>query len=200
MRLELVASCLWSGDRKRVLRVLGEEDLNCPLRILWDEVQLCQGRDLCEGCLWPIMGLLLQYGDCALEGIDGLRVVLVHCTIVGLFQVADFCGSFAVAIPDRNVLVMACDLRGQHCRVSCVLLDVSLQLIDLLSCFLDIPCLLHAGVVAELLVRGELHLLRVLLRLALLHHALQKLDHLLDGSHRRAGPGQEERGAEGKLH
>ena len=57
-------------------------------------------------------------------------------------------------------------------------LDVRREHLDLLLGLLDGAGLLSRGVVAELLVGGELNLLRMLLLLALRGHALHELDHL----------------------
>mmetsp|Transcript_136217 Transcript_136217/g.423285 ORF Transcript_136217/g.423285 Transcript_136217/m.423285 type:complete len:214 (-) Transcript_136217:114-755(-) len=180
VRLELIPMGLGGTDGKANGRVLLEKGVDGLLGILRNEGQLHKVRHLHEGGLAAVVGLLLQHRDRTLQGIHGLGVVLVHRGVVRLLQLADLGGGLLVAVPDRDVLVMARNLLGQHGGVGRVFGDVGLQHIDLLVGLRNRPGLLDAGVVAELLVRGKLDLLRVLFLLAVLHHALQQLDHLLD--------------------
>ena len=90
----------------------------------------------------------------------------------------DLRGRLLVALVDRDVLVQLGNLLRQRGSIRLGLLDRSDELLHLRRRLLDRTLLLNRGVIAELLVRSELHLLLVLLLLSLLGHALEELDDL----------------------
>merc|ERR1719149_432661 len=131
-----------------------------------------------DACFF-IPGLLLQNSDGPTQSIDGFRVVLVQDIVIVLFDFANIGRSFDVAFPDGDVLVEPSDLLCEQGGLSCVRLNVSLQCVDLLIGLRNSASLLDAGVITELLVGSELHLLIVLLLLTFLKHALHQLDDFL---------------------
>ena len=91
----------------------------------------------------------------------------------------DLRGRLLVALVDRDVLVQLGDFLRQSSSVCLCLLDSGDELLHLRRRLLDRALLLNGRVVAELLVRSELHLLLVFLLLPLLGHALEELNDLL---------------------
>merc|ERR1719313_2221358 len=162
--LELVSVRLRGGHRKGVLLhlvALRQERTDHLLGMLRDEVELVHLEEL-----RAVVRLLLQRRDRALKRVHGLGVILVRGQVVRVLHLAHLRGGLLVALVDGDVLVELGDLLRERRSVRLGLLDRAL--------------LLHGGVVAELLVRSELHLLLVLLLLSLLGHALKELDHFLD--------------------
>merc|ERR1719375_504125 len=125
------------------------------------------------------MILLLHRRNGALERVNGLRVVLVRREVVRVFHLTHLRRRLLVALVNRDVLVELGNLLGKRGSISLVLLDRRDQLLHLCSSLLDGALLLNCGIIAELLVSSELHLLLVLFLLPLLGHSLQQLDDLL---------------------
>mmetsp|Transcript_47425 Transcript_47425/g.106697 ORF Transcript_47425/g.106697 Transcript_47425/m.106697 type:complete len:242 (+) Transcript_47425:1106-1831(+) len=194
MGLELVPRGLWGRHCKAIWLLLTtlEEEVNGLLCRRRDEAEALEGRHLCERrCLRPVVGLLLEDSNGTLQGIDRLRVVLVQSVVVRFFHAPHFGGGLDVAVPDRNVLIMASNLLGEPCRIRGVLLDVSFQHVNFLVCLSDVPLLVDGSVIAELLICSKLHLLVVLFLLAVVEHTLEQRYHLLHRCHRGsscAGP------------
>merc|ERR1719506_3651968 len=179
--LELVGVRLRGRNIHRVLAeliTLRQERADHLLRVLRDEIELVHLEEL-----GAVEGLLLQRRNRALKSIDRLGVVLVRRQVVGVLHLANLRGRLLVALVDRDVLVQLGNLLRQRGSVRLGLLDRSDELLHLRRRLLDRTLLLSRGVIAELLVRSELHLLLVLLLLSLLGHALEELDHLLNRSH-----------------
>merc|ERR550514_2227642 len=176
--LELVRVGLRGRNGERVLFhlvALRQERADHLLRVLRDELELVHLKELSA-----VERLLLQRGNRALERIDRLGVVLVRRQVIRVLHLTNLRGRLLVALVDRDVLVQLGDLLRKRRSVRLGLLDRSHELLHLCRRLLDGTLLLHGGVVAELLVRSELHLLLVLLLLSLLGHALKELDHFLD--------------------
>merc|ERR1719236_172170 len=187
LRLELVSVRLRGRDGHRVLAelvTLRKERADHLLRVLRDELQRVHLHEL---RLRAVIRLLLQHSDRTLKRIHGLRVVLVGRHVVRVLHLANLSRRLLVALPDGDVLVQAGDLLRERRGIRLRLLDSSRQLLHLGVRLLDRTLLLHRRVIAELLVRGELHLLLVLLLLALLGHALQEPNDLLDRSYLHGG-------------
>merc|ERR1719395_69007 len=179
--LELVGVRLRGRNGHRVLAeliTLRQERADHLLRVLRDEIELVYLKEL-----GAVVGLLLQRRNRALESIDRLRVVLVRRQVVRVLHLANLRGRLLVALVDRDVLVQLGNFLRQSGSVRLGLLDRSDELLHLRRRLLDRTLLLNRGVIAELLVSSELHLLLVLLLLSLLGHALEELDDLLNGSH-----------------
>merc|ERR1719337_3410 len=125
------------------------------------------------------MVLLLHRRNGALESVNGLRVILVRRHIVRVLHLTNLRRRLLIALVNRDVLVELGDLLGKRGSISLVLLDRRDQLLHLRSSLLDGALLFNRGIIAELLVCSELHLLLVLLLLPFLGHSLQQLDDLL---------------------
>merc|ERR1719263_2372139 len=182
LRLELVSVRLRGRDGHRVLAelvTLRKERADHLLRVLRHELQRVHLHEL---RLRAVVRLLLQHGDRALKRIHRLGVVLVGGHVIRVLHLANLSRRLLVALPNGDVLVQAGDLLRERRGIRLSLLDGSRQLLHLGVRLLNRTLLLDRRVIAELLVRSELHLLLVLLLLALLGHALQELDHLLDRS------------------
>merc|ERR1719182_467484 len=183
LRLELVRVRLRSRHGHRVLAelvTLRKERADHLLRVLRDELQRVHLHEL---RLRAVVRLLLQHGDRALKRIHGLGVILVGGHVVRVLHLAHLSRRLLVALPHGDVLVKAGDLLRERRGIRLSLLDRGRELLHLRVRLLDRALLLHRGVVAELLVRSELHLLLVLLLLALLRHTLKELDDLLHRGH-----------------
>merc|ERR1719426_358045 len=179
--LELVGVRLRGRNGHRVLAeliTLRQERADHLLRVLRNELELVHLKKL-----GAVVRLLLQRRNGALESIDRLGVVLVGRQVVGVLHLANLRGRLLVALIDRDVLIQLGNLLRQRGSVRLGLLDRSDELLHLRRRLLDGTLLLNRGVIAELLVRSELHLLLMLLLLSLLGHALEELDDLLHGSH-----------------
>merc|ERR1719262_466090 len=179
LRLELVRIGLWcSHSQVLVVRVLCKEGIDDLLGFCRDDVG---GRDLHKRscCLLHIMGLLLQRGNALIQSVNGLGVILVRGDIVSVLDLTDLGGSLEVTFPCGDVFIMLCNLFGKLCRIRFVFLNVSLKDLNHLICLLDCTLLLNSGVIAELLVCCELHLLFMLLLFAFLDHAIQELNDFL---------------------
>jgi hypothetical protein len=119
------------------------------------------------------MSLRLQDLDGTAQCINRLAVVLVRGVVVRFLDRADLCGSFDVAVPDRDVFVVSRDLLCELGGISRVLLDISCYLINFIVCLGDGARLLGLCVIAELLVSRKLDRLSLLFLLALRGHAFQ---------------------------
>jgi hypothetical protein len=180
-RLELVRVCL---GRREVLKIfpelvaLGKECPNDLTGFLRDEHCVL---DLCEGGqLRDVFHLLFQRDDGFFQRFDRLLVLLVSAHVVSVFHFPHFGRGLQIALPNGDVLV---ELGNLLCEGRCIglgFLDRRSELLDEAVCLLDRTLLFDRCVVAELLVRRELHLLLLLLLLALLEHPLEQLDDLLD--------------------
>mmetsp|Transcript_92272 Transcript_92272/g.266310 ORF Transcript_92272/g.266310 Transcript_92272/m.266310 type:complete len:462 (+) Transcript_92272:768-2153(+) len=169
----------------RILSALDQEEIDRLLSLVRNKAHGLQLRHLRQGSLRPVVRLLLQDRDRAQQGIHRLRVVLVHHLVVCFLDGPNICRGLLVAVPCRDVRIVLRDLLRQLRRIRGVLLNICLQNLDGLLGLLDRALLVHSRVVAELLVRRKLHLLLMLLLLALGHHVLQQLDHLLHRRDRR---------------
>mmetsp|Transcript_98655 Transcript_98655/g.255051 ORF Transcript_98655/g.255051 Transcript_98655/m.255051 type:complete len:593 (+) Transcript_98655:382-2160(+) len=125
----------------------------------------------------------LQHRNGALARLDGLRVVQVLRLIVGLLLLALSLGSIGLSLVGIDGGLQVLDLAGEHLGVGGRLVDVRAELHDLVLCLANRLGLREARVVAPLLELGELDLFRMLLRLALREHAIEKLNYLRDWRH-----------------
>mmetsp|Transcript_43085 Transcript_43085/g.128696 ORF Transcript_43085/g.128696 Transcript_43085/m.128696 type:complete len:357 (-) Transcript_43085:313-1383(-) len=112
--LELVSGRLGRGHSQPVLRVLRQEQLDGMLGLLGNEAQLLEGGDLREGRLLPVVGLLLQNSNGTLQGVNGLRIVLVHGIVVCLLDIAHLGRRLLIPGPDSDVLLVTCNLLCQR--------------------------------------------------------------------------------------
>mmetsp|Transcript_26118 Transcript_26118/g.82891 ORF Transcript_26118/g.82891 Transcript_26118/m.82891 type:complete len:399 (-) Transcript_26118:136-1332(-) len=184
LRLELVTVRFWRARGNSSGRVLLEEGVDGFSGLVRQEAQVLERGKLQERVgLGTVMRLLLQHSDRALEGINGLRVVLVCRLVVYLLDLSHLRHFLDVAGPTRHVLIVRCDLCGQALGIRRALLDLCLQRDNALLGLLDGTPLLRGEVSAELPVGSVLDLLLVLLGLALYQHALHQLNNLLHGRH-----------------
>mmetsp|Transcript_18324 Transcript_18324/g.48367 ORF Transcript_18324/g.48367 Transcript_18324/m.48367 type:complete len:369 (-) Transcript_18324:32-1138(-) len=191
-QVRLVRVRLWRRDGQRlgclsIHWVLLDERVQRPFRFGGDQAQALEVLDrfhLRKAGLLHRPGLRLQVRDRTLQGVHRLGIVRVQGLVVRLLELANLGGSLLITIPGGDVGVVLRDLLRQLCGVLGVLLDGGLQHLDPLVSLFNCTPLPRLGVVAELLVGGELDLLRLLLLLALLHHALHERDNLLHRSHR----------------
>merc|ERR1719261_1240386 len=175
--LELVRVRLRRRHSHRVLAKLvplRQERGDGLLRVLRNRLQ---HLDLDQ--LRYVVVLLLHGRNRTLKSVNGLRVVLVRRKVVRVLHLANLRRRLLIALVNRDVLVELGDLLGKRGSIRLVLLDRRDQLLHLRSSLLDGALLFNRGVIAELLVCSELHLLLVLFLLPLLGHSLQQLDDLL---------------------
>merc|ERR1719454_2638512 len=176
-RLEFVRVRLGSRHGHQILAklvTLRQERADRLLRVLRNHLERL---DLNQ--LRAVVVLLLHRRNRALKSVDGLRVVLVRRHVVRVLHLTNLGRRLLVALVDRDVLVQLGDLLGKRGSISLVLLDRRDQLLHLRGSLLDGTLLLNRGVIAELLVRGKLHLFLVLFLLPFLGHSLEQLDDLL---------------------
>merc|ERR1719364_129351 len=157
--LELVGVRLRGRNVERVLAeliTLRQERADDLLRVLRNELELVHLEKL-----GAVVRLLLQRRDRALKRVNRLGVVLVRRQVVRVLHLAHLRGRLLVALVDRDVLVQLGDFLRQSSSVCLCLLDSGDELLHLRRRLLDRALLLNGRVVAELLVRSELHLLLV---------------------------------------
>lgn len=103
MGLELVGVRFRCAHRQAIrllVKALRQEGVDRPLGIVRDEAEALQPGDLHQARLLPVAGLFVQDRNRPLQGIDGLRVVLVRRLVVCLLELAHLRRGLDVAIPD----------------------------------------------------------------------------------------------------
>ena len=84
------------------------------------------------------------------------------CTAIGFLDFTDLGGRLDVTLPAGDISPQTLDVLAKFLGIGGVLLNVSLEHVNLIRGIFDVLLLLSGGVVAEMLERCKLHLLIVL--------------------------------------